>query len=75
MFESFRRPRHSIDIDLASVRDTLRYIEGDLGRAPEYAKLAGQIRAALAEIDRLEMRGSALDAPEFQSAQFLPVRM
>ena len=75
MFESFRRPRKSIAIDLASVRDTLRYIESDLGRAPEYAKLASEIRAALAEIDRLEVRGTMVDAPEYHSAQFLPIRM
>jgi hypothetical protein len=74
VFESFKRPRRSISIDLASVRDTLLYIESDLNRAPELQRLAIAVRAALTEIDQLERGDTKVVKPDFTAARFLPVR-
>jgi hypothetical protein len=41
-------------IDLATVRATLDYMREDLRLAPECARLAGHLDAAVAEIDLLE---------------------
>jgi hypothetical protein len=74
VFESFKRPRRSTAIDLASVRDTLLYIESDLNHAPELQRLAIAVRGALTEIDRLERADTKIVRPDFTSAQFLPMR-
>lgn len=75
MFESFNRPRRQVQIDLASVRDTLLYIESDLKRSPDLTRLAGAIRSALHEIERLEDTAMEIEKPEFTSARFLPARL
>jgi hypothetical protein len=74
VFESFKEPRRSIAIDLASVRDTLLYIESDLNRAPELQRLAIAVRGALTEIDRLERGDTDIAKPDFSAARFLPMR-
>ena len=75
MFEVFNRPRRSVSIDLASVRDTLRYIESDLNQAPELIRLATAVRSALSEIERLEQADTEIARPEFISARFLPAQL
>ncbi len=75
MFEVFNRPRRAVSIDLASVRDTLLYIESDLSQAPELHRLAVAVRSALSEITRLEQAGTEIAQPEFVSAHFLPAQL
>lgn len=74
MFESSKRPRRSVAIDLASVRDTLLYIESDLNHAPELQRLAIAVRGALTEINRLEQSDTGITKPDFTAARFLPMR-
>lgn len=74
MFQVFKSPRRTASIDLASVRDTLLYIESDVSGPPELTKLAGAIRSALNEIERLEGSALEIEKPEFTSARFLPAR-
>ncbi len=65
-------------IDLASVRDTLLYIESDLQTSPAHARISAAIKTALAEIERLDESGDAANAgaaePKFTGARFLPAR-
>lgn len=77
MFGVFRRSPPQSDraqrIDLASVRDTLAYIESDLDHAPELHRVADAVRAALAEIDRIELANGAATPAEITAAQFVPI--
>lgn len=75
MFEVFNRPRRAVSIDLASVRDTLLYIESDLNEAPELHRLAVAVRSALSEIERLEQTDTEIAQPDFVSARFLPAQL
>jgi hypothetical protein len=72
VFEISKRQRRTVQVDLASVRETLLYIESDLGRSPQLNRLAATIRSALAEIERLEQADFELTKPEFATARFLP---
>ena len=45
VFDVFHRHRQTVHIDLATVRDTLLYIESDLTRSPELDRLAGELRS------------------------------
>jgi hypothetical protein len=65
--------RHGADIDLAAIRDTLRYIENDLRLAPEHARLHAIVELALTEIGRIE---TPADHPEktVRTVRFLPLR-
>ncbi len=75
MFKGLKR-RHRIQhIDLASVRDTLLYIESDLESAPELHRITDGIRAALAEIDRIELSDKTLKTPDITVALFVPVTL
>lgn len=74
MFDKFKRSPLRQRIDLASVRDTLLYIESDLNEAPELHRLADAVRDCLAEIDRMELTGGKFDAPEITEGRFLPTR-
>ncbi len=65
--------RHAVAIDLASVRDTLLYIESDLGQSPDLNQLASAIRSALCEIDRLQ-NAAEVQGPDFGGARFLPAQ-
>ncbi|MBR2537633.1 MAG: hypothetical protein IKE66_16305 [Hyphomicrobium sp.] len=60
-------------IDLASVRDTLAYIESDLDTAPELQRVAEAVRAALAEIDRIELTNGAAVPAAITDARFVPI--
>lgn len=60
-------------IDLASVRDTLAYIESDLDTAPELQRVAEAVRAALAEIDRIELTNGAAVSAEITDVRFVPI--
>jgi hypothetical protein len=81
VFAFFKQPRSTTHltqsprqrIDLASVRDTLLYIESDLDHRPELARLTDSIRSALAEIDRMELTGGTFETPQIAPAQFAPV--
>lgn len=75
MFGVFESKRSTQRIDLASVRDTLLYIESDFEHAPELQRVTDAIRAALAEIDRIELSDRKLQAPEITGAQFLPAQI
>lgn len=72
MFRVFKKAPPRQHIDLASVRDTLQYIESDLDQAPELMRVAEAVRAALAEIDRIELSGSTLKSADITGARFLP---
>lgn len=73
MFGVLRKAPPRQRIDLASIRDTLAYIESDLDSAPELQRLADAIRSALAEIDRIELSNGALSPTEITAARFLPI--
>ncbi|HPG88530.1 MAG TPA: hypothetical protein PLD46_02670 [Hyphomicrobium sp.] len=75
MFGVFKKQRQLQRIDLASVRDTLLYIESDLEHAPELQRITDAIKAALAEIDRIELTDGKLNMPEVIGAQFLPAQI
>lgn len=73
MFGVFKKAPPRQRIDLASIRDTLTYIESDLDSAPELQRLADAVRAALAEIDRIELTNGRLSPAEITAARFLPI--
>jgi hypothetical protein len=62
-------------IDLATVRDTLLYIEHDLRASDEYERLANAVHRALDEVARLEAKARSLDVPSAVTggAHFMPV--
>lgn len=60
-------------IDLASVRDTLAYIESDLDTAPQLQRVAEAVRTALAEIDRIELTNGAAVSAEITDVRFVPI--
>jgi hypothetical protein len=64
----------SPSIDLVSVRDTLRYIEGDLRGTPQHAQLRAILGLALAEIGRIEGARDADGAHHRGAALFIPAR-
>jgi hypothetical protein len=73
VFKVSKAPRRTVTIDLASVRDTLLYIESDLHQSPRFDHLAAAIRSALVEIERLEPDGK-IERPEITAGRFLPMR-
>jgi hypothetical protein len=73
VFKVSKAQRRAVTIDLASVRDTLLYIESDLHQSPRLDRLAAAIRSALVEIERLEPDGK-IERPEITAARFLPVQ-
>lgn len=79
MFNVFKRspqsPLQRQRIDLASVRDTLLYIESDLAGTPGLERVANAISDALAEIDRMELTCKPFEAPAVTQARFLPARL
>ncbi|NOT70066.1 MAG: hypothetical protein HOP09_01925 [Hyphomicrobium sp.] len=72
MFSVSKRPQLRQRIDLASVRDTLLYLESDLAGAPGLERIANAISDALAEIDRMELSAAPFEAPAVTQARFLP---
>jgi hypothetical protein len=74
VFEVFNRPRRQVQIDLASVRDTLLYIESDLGQSPDMYRLAAAIRSALAEIEKLEAADAGTEPRPITASRFLPMQ-
>lgn len=73
MFDAFKPSAKRLHIDIAAVRDTLRYIEGDLRDTAEYARLADTLRTALAEIDRIDRSGAAQSSRAVVGAHFRPI--
>ena len=75
MFKPDRKPAFPTDIDLATVRGTLRYIEDDMRRVPALEQAAAAIEAAIREIDKAQ----AKSPPEIAEgvvthARFVPFR-
>lgn len=75
MVLAFNSSCRATTIDLASVRDTLLYIQSDLNQSPELHRLGSAIRKALAEIEALEETETEDDMPKFVSAKFLPAQL
>jgi hypothetical protein len=73
MFDAFKPSAKRLHIDIEAVRDTLRYLEGDLRQTGEYAKLADTLRTALAEIDRIDKSGPARSSRAVVGAHFRPI--
>lgn len=73
MFGVFKKAPPRQRIDLASIRDTLQYIESDLDSAPELQRVAESVRAALAEIDRIELSTGVAGPTEITAARFVPI--
>ena len=73
MLEIIIPPDRATRIDLASVRDTLLYIESDLNHAPALSRLAVAIRSALSEIERLQ-DAAEIQPPAVSAARFLPAQ-
>jgi hypothetical protein len=69
---AFNDPLSPIDLDC--IRDTLRYIESDLGAAPEHARLRAILATALAEVVRLESTTKASNKEHLGAARFVPLR-
>lgn len=61
-------------IDLASIRDTLRYIESDLRETSEYARLHAIVELALSEIERMETPRDHAEKAAHRTARFVPLR-
>jgi len=59
-------------IDLAMIRDTLRYIESDLRNAPQHAELRSILSVALLEIRRIEATEPPGKANAIRGARFVP---
>lgn len=67
------------EIDLATVRETIAYIEGDMRRVPGLERIADALSTALEEIETVERDRPALSSvyPRPQApiaARFLPRR-
>lgn len=75
MFALNRRQPNPVRIDLASVRDTLLYIESDLTGAQDYERLAAAVRNALGEIERLESANGRSEPAPATSARFIPAQL
>lgn len=75
MFKGPAVQRSAIKIDLASVRDTLTYIESDLNQSPELQRLAVAVRSALTEIKRLEQSDLEFAKPDFAASRFVAARL
>lgn len=56
MFDKLFRQHKRLSVDLDSIGDTLRYIESDVSGSPQYTKLHAAIKAALHEVERLEVQ-------------------
>jgi hypothetical protein len=59
-------------IDLEMIRDTLRYIEGDLRGAPQHAELRSILSLALLEIRRIEATELPGKTNSILGARFVP---
>lgn len=63
MFRSPNLKSRAPAIDLATVRDTISYMQDDIAHTPGLERVASALRAAMAEIDRLEPERDAPAAP------------
>ncbi len=75
MFKIDRRQPWPPHIDLATVRETLKYIEQDVGRIPQLKKVAEALQETIREIERAEVQSRV---PGYDNvithSQFLPKR-
>jgi hypothetical protein len=60
-------------LDLATVRETLMYMRGDLRRVPGLEKAAGAIDTAISEIEEAEAKSKPISY-ETKFSRFLPSR-
>lgn len=56
MFRIDRKHPFPPDIDLATVRGTLRYMEDDMHRVPAFEHIAAALREAIREIDKAQAK-------------------
>ena len=62
-------------VDLSTLRETLRYMENDLRRAPEFAGVAAAIKNTLKEIDKAEAASPRVLSPGVVThSRFVPYR-
>jgi hypothetical protein len=72
----FRIPRPEIwpnHIDLATVRETIEYMEDDMRRVPELQRVADALKIAKAEIEAAERKAKPARVSH-RLAKFLPYR-
>ena len=63
------------DIDLATVRGRLRYIEDDMRRVPQFAKIAAALEDAIREIDKAEAKNPVqIENGVVTHSRFVPTR-
>ena len=65
---SGHRPR----LDLATMRETLAYMHGDLAATTGMARAAAAVQAAILEIETAEKRPRTLPGATFTGLRFLP---
>ena len=73
MFRVLKLPRPGArkpTLDLATVREMLAYMHGDLRHAPGLDKAAAAIEAAIAEIKAAEGRSVAASVVSFRRSRF-----
>jgi hypothetical protein len=63
------------DIDLATVRGTLRYIEDEMRRVPQFSRIAAALGDAIRETDKAEAKNpTQLDDGVVTHSRFVPFR-
>jgi hypothetical protein len=75
MFQSFQRRHPKTMVDLASVRDTLHYLQSDAAQTPGMERLSETLRAAIAEVTRIETLTPDTEQAHVISSRFLPARL
>lgn len=70
MFRPDRKPSTTSTLDLATVRDTLSYMHGDIKRVPELAKAAEALDTAIKEIDAMRGRTAPPILDRLRGARF-----
>jgi hypothetical protein len=63
------------DIDLATIRGTLRYMEDDMRRVPQFEAIAKALEDAIHEIDKAEAKSPPKIADRVVThSRFIPFR-
>ena len=75
MFKIVRSTPNTAELDLATMRETLRYIQGEIARVPSLAGAAAAISTAIIEMEQAEARSrQALRPQGFTQSRFHRVR-
>jgi hypothetical protein len=72
MFKLRARAPSPPPIDLATVRETIAYMQSDIRRAPGLERVSHALDLAVREIDALEGNRMPVKGPEIAAARFLP---